>query len=128
MNPLALLAALRARAAGGGAPPGMVAPPGPPPQPQQLGRPQQLGPPPSEVLGGGPASGGSDPRQLIQQMVGLGTQAMQAIKDPIERAGMAKIVAQLHDFAAQEQKDRDAAMGAGPAAKVIRRQTGTPGV
>lgn len=65
-----------------------------------------------------------NPAPLISRMIQLGVQATQSIKDPIERAAMAKIVAQLHQFEANEQKEHDAAMGAGPAVKLVRRVQG----
>lgn len=61
---------------------------------------------------------------LINRMIDLGTQAAQQEKDPIERAEIAKIVATLHGFSAREQKQRDSAMGAGPAVQLLRRQQG----
>lgn len=68
------------------------------------------------------ADGTQGVTQLISRMIDLGTQAVQAEKDPVEREGLAKIVTLLHGFAAREQKQRDSAMGAGPAVQLLRRQ------
>jgi hypothetical protein len=56
----------------------------------------------------------SQAAQLIQKAIGIE-------RDPVERAGLAKLYAGLHQFAATEQKQKDAAMGAGPAVQMIRR-------
>lgn len=109
MNPLALLAALRAHAAGAGGPPG---PGGPPPG--GLAGPLGGGPPP------GPPQGG-DFSQIVKQMIQLGVQAQQAAPDAVDASGMAQIVAKLHQFAASEQQDQDAAMGNSPAIRSMRR-------
>ena len=68
------------------------------------------------------ADGTTGVTELINRMIDLGMQAAQKEKDPIERSELAKIVATLHGFAAREQKQRDSAMGAGPAVQLLRRQ------
>ena len=104
MNPLMLLQALRAHAAGAGAPgqpqPGLGG--GAPPQPQ-------------------PGQGGGNFTAIVAQMIDLGTQAMRSAPDPVDAEGMAKIVATLHSFEAAAAKDRDAAMGVSPAIRAMRR-------
>lgn len=69
-------------------------------------------------------SGPDKASDIVSQMIDLGQRAVAAEKDPVEREGLAKIVALLHGFAAREQKQRDAAMGAGPAVQMLRRQQG----
>ena len=58
---------------------------------------------------------------LVDRAAQLIQQAISQEKDPVERSGLAKIYALLHQFAATEQKQKDAAMGAGPAVQVLRR-------
>jgi|SRR5579884_3167902 len=72
----------------------------------------------------GPQASGAQPNvsALIGHMIDLGTQAMTAERDPLEKEALSKIIALLHGFAAREQKQRDAAMGAGPAIQLLRRQ------
>lgn len=115
MNPLDLLAALRAHAAGGGAPgPGGPGPLGP-------GAPgAPIGP------GAGPEgppqpAGGGDFSSIVKRMIALGVQAQQAAPDAVDASGMAKIVATLHQFEASAQQDKDAAMGVSPAIRSMRR-------
>ena len=79
--------------------------------------------------GGGPApdsqdSGPDNASALVNQASQILQRALAAEKDPVEREGLAKIVALLHGFAAREQKQRDAAMGAGPAVQMLRRSQG----
>lgn len=83
--------------------------------------PQQQAPPPAP---GAEDDGTQGVKPLIARMIQLGTQAAQLERDPIERAALAKIVATLHDFEAREQKQRDSAMGAGPAVQLLRRTQG----
>ena len=113
-NPIAALIA-RAQAAhaalsGGapGAPAGMQAP----------------GAPAGMQAPGGLGGGGQGPDNaagLVNKAAQLIQQAIGVERDPVERAGLAKIQALLHGFAATEQKQKDAAMGAGPAIQMIRR-------
>lgn len=94
-NPIAALLAARA---GGGAPQ--------PPQAPQV------------------PQGGGNPSDLINQAADLLQRALGAEKDPVEREGISKIITLLHGFSAREQKQKDAAMGAGPAVQMLRRQQG----
>lgn len=96
-NPIAALLAAR----GGGAP----------------GAPQNA----PGAQGGG---GQDDAQQLVDQATQLIARAINVERDPVERAGLAKVLAQLHQFAATAQKQTDAAMGAGPAIQVLRRSQG----
>lgn len=74
---------------------------------------------------GAQSGGGSDDAQgLVSQAAQLITRAVSVEKDPIERAGLAKVLGLLHQFAATAQKQQDAAMGAGPAVQLLRRQQG----
>lgn len=107
MNPLALLAAIRAHAAGGAGAPGPGAP----------------GPIPAPGPQGPQGGGGGNFTQLVQQMIDLGVQALRAAPDAVDAQGMSKILSSLHTFAAQEQQDKDAAMGVSPAVRAVRRQT-----
>lgn len=109
MNPLALLAALRAHAAGAPSAGGPVGGPSAGPGP--------FGPGASAPQGGGNFS------QLVKQMISLGVQAQQAAPDAVDASGMAKIVATLHQFEASAQQDNDAAMGVSPAVRAMRRNT-----
>lgn len=123
VNPQLLLAALRAHLAGGGAPGG---PPGAPPDagpPPGLGG-GLAGPGPSPGPGGG---SGGDFESIVQRMIALGRQAEQAAPDAVDASGMAKVVAQLHQFAASAQQDRDQAMGTSPAVRSMRRSTAAAG-
>jgi hypothetical protein len=97
-NPIAAILAARA---GGGAPGGPQGAPG--------------------VQGGG---GQDDAQGLVDQAAQLINRAVQVEKDPVERAGLSKVLALLHNFAATAQKQQDAAMGAGPAVQLLRRQQG----
>ena len=106
MNPLMLLQALRAHAAGGAGAPA----PGP-----------QAGPT------AGPQGGGGNFTQLVQQMIDLGVQALRSAPDAVDAQGMSKILASLHTFAAQEQQDKDAAMGVSPAVRAVRRANAPQG-
>lgn len=120
MNPLALLAALRAHAAAGG--PGSDSGSGPPPPGLGGllgGAPGVAGPPP----GTAPPSNGGDFPSIVQKMIQLGVQAQQAAPDAVDASGMAKIVATLHQFAASAQQDKDQAMGVSPAIRAMRRNS-----
>lgn len=97
MNPLAALLAAHAQSQG--------APAGP------------TGPIPTDGDDAAPNELVSRASQLLSKAIGLE-------KDPVEREALSKIVALLHGFAAREQKQRDAAMGAGPAVQLLRRQQG----
>lgn len=70
-----------------------------------------------------PAQGGN-PSELINQASELLQRALASEKDPVEKEGISKIIALLHGFSAREQKQRDAAMGAGPAVQMLRRSQG----
>lgn len=94
-NPIAAILG----AAGGGAPGGPQGAPG--------------------VQGGG---GPDDAQGLVDQAAQLISKAVNVEKDPVEREGLTKILALLHGFAANAQKQQDAAMGAGPAVQLLRRQ------
>jgi hypothetical protein len=59
---------------------------------------------------------------LVNQASQILQRALAVENDPVEKEGIAKIVALLHGFSAREQKQRDAAMGAGPAVQMLRRQ------
>jgi len=110
LNPQMLLQAIRAHLGGGAPAPGAPAPDG--------GLP--VGPPMAQ---NSPPSGGSGGNfsQLVQQMIDIGVQAMKSAPDAVDASGMAKIVSSLHQFQAQVQQDNDAAMGAGPAVRAMRR-------
>lgn len=69
-------------------------------------------------------SGPDNAADLVNQASQILQRALAVEKDPVEKEGIAKIVALLHGFAAREQKQRDAAMGAGPAVQMLRRSQG----
>lgn len=93
--------------------------------------------PPTISLGGGPGpdsappvpsaggGGGSEdkPLALIRQMISLGKQYIDVEPDPEDKATMGKLIATLLAYEAKDQKENDAAMGAGPAVKALRRNT-----
>jgi hypothetical protein len=83
------------------------------------------------LLGGGPAEEElpvdeapeeEDPVSILQQMIELAMRYQEVEEDPEDRATMAKLLATLRQYEANEQKERDQALGAGPAVKFMRRQ------
>lgn len=90
---------------GGMPPPGMAM--GPPP----MGPEMEEGPP-------------QDTASFIQDLIEHARQYDEIERDPQDLAVMAKIIAQLRQLLAAQQKEADAAMGVGPAAKFLRRNGG----
>lgn len=84
-------------------------------------------------LGGPPApsdtpdaTGPDDPdagsvTSLLKRAMTLVQQAGQLEKDDVDAAQITKIAADIHKAIANEQATKDAAMGAGPATKMIRK-------
>lgn len=105
--PPALLAILAAHQQAAGGAPGAPQP-GPSPQPQ--GQPQP--------------EASDDERQpiaILKQMIDLGNQFVQVEPDAADKATMAKLLATLHQYLAKEQSDAEAALGGGPATRLLRR-------
>lgn len=106
--PPALLAILAAHQQAAGGAPGTPPQPGPAPQPQ--GQPQP--------------EASDDERQpiaILKQMIDLGNQFVQVEPDAADKATMAKLLATLHQYLAKEQSDAEAALGGGPATRLLRR-------
>lgn len=59
--------------------------------------------------------------QIIQQMINLGMKYQQIQPDAEHKATMAKVLMTLHQYMASEQKDAEAALGGGPATRLLRR-------
>lgn len=91
---------------GGGAPSGGPGGPSLPP-----------GGPPSGPPGGGPGGGAA----ILRQVLELLQQYMKVERDDEDLAVGAKLIAQAQGLLAQQQKERDAVMGGGPGAKMLRR-------
>ena len=94
------------QAGGGGMPPGM--------DPGMMGPPQ-----------GGPPVGPEAPPDtstFLAELIDHARQYDEIERDPQDLAVMAKVIAQLRQLMAAQQKEADAAMGVGPAAKFLRRQ------
>lgn len=95
----------------------------------------QGGPP--DPFGGSLAGGGSDPLAglggqpggnpedqpiaLLQQMIDLAKQYMDAEPDQQDVATMAKVLSTLQGYLAKDQADRDAALGNGSIARLMRK-------
>lgn len=91
----------------GGMPPGLEDP--------------MMGPP----QGGPPVGGGApDTATFIEELIAHARQYDEIERDPQDLAVMAKVIAQLRQLLAAQQKEADTAMGVGPAAKFLRRQQG----
>lgn len=71
-----------------------------------------------------PGGGPDRASDLVTQASQILQRALVVENDPVEKEAISKIVALLHGFAAREQKQRDAAMGAGPAVQMLRRSQG----
>lgn len=72
------------------------------------------------------SQGGSDdsergPIEILKQMIQLGNQFIQEEPDAADKATMAKLLATLHQYLAQEQKDAEDALGGGAATRLLRR-------
>ena len=95
------IASLLAHMAGGGGPPGM-----------------QAGPPPQE----GPEQAGGEDQvpDLLKQALDLIHKAFAIETEPIDKQALAKILADIQTLFAQEQKEKDQAMG-GSGMRLLRR-------
>lgn len=100
---LAVLAAHQQAASGGGAR-GTPGPPQPQAQPQD-----------------DPSDAERQPIAILKQMIDLGNQFVQIEPDAADKATMAKLLATLHQYLAKEQSDAEAALGGGPATRLLRR-------
>ena len=78
---------------------------------------------------GAPPAGASSPEspevarqelQILQQMIQLGNQYIAVQPDAAHKATMAKVLVTLHQYMAQEQSDAEAALGGGPATRLLR--------
>lgn len=61
------------------------------------------------------------PIEILKQMIQLGNQFIQEEPDAADKATMAKLLATLHQYLAQEQKDAESALGGGSATRLLRR-------
>jgi|SRR5215831_6150799 len=94
------------------------------------------GPPPGPGPGGPPGPGddtgpGGDADQsqvvkLLRSALTNITAAAHLEADDVEAAQLSDIAARLHKVISMEQSTRDAAMGAGPAAKMVRKASNPP--
>lgn len=114
--------------AGEGPPPGLGGGPGGP-----------GGPPPglAEALaglgGGGPPQAPdeappdeqapTDTVEILKQMIDLAMQYQDVEDDDVDKANVAKILAQLQGMLATEQKEKESALGVSPAVKYLSKAT-----
>src|SRR5687768_14825581 len=78
---------------------------------------------PGEDDGGlGPPDPGATTSALLAIMVDAGEAYLKAERDAQDRAKMAGVVKELHQFAAREEKQRDALLGSSPAMKYLGRR------
>lgn len=97
----ALLASLGGGGGPGGPPPGMG------------------GPPPPDPGGGG--SPEDKPVDILKQMIELAQNYMQAEPDEEDKATMAKVLANLQQYLAKDQQERDQAMAGQMNPRVLRK-------
>lgn len=93
----------------------------------------QGGPPPqlAALLGGAGAGQAQDagesasserePIAILKQMIELGNRYISVEPDAADKATMAKLLATLHQYLGQDQKDAEAALGGGSATRVLRK-------
>lgn len=89
----------------------------------------QAGPPPgllAMLQGGGtpqdaPASDEREPIAILKQMIELAQRYMQVEPDAEDKATMAKLHATLQQYMAKDQADAEAALGGGPATRLMRK-------
>lgn len=80
------------------------------------------GPPPSSPEPTpDPGENEREPIQILQQMIQLGSRYIQVEPDAEDKATMAKLLATLHQYLAQEQKDAEGALGGGAPTRLLRR-------
>ncbi len=96
---------------GGGMPPGLAALAG-------------GAPPPSIQLPSGGNDEGRSPEEILRDMIADAHAYIKAEKDPEDRATMSKVLQTLLQYQADEQKQRDAALGTSPAVKHLRSVSG----
>lgn len=70
-----------------------------------------------------PEQGSSErePIALLKQMIELGNRYISVEPDAADKATMAKLLATLHQYLGQDQKDAEAALGGGSATRVLRK-------
>lgn len=76
--------------------------------PRPPGPPQATGPP-------------GDTIEILRRMIDLAKQYIEVEQDPEDKHTMAKVLQTLLQYQADEQKERDTAVGASPAVKYLRR-------
>lgn len=62
-----------------------------------------------------------EPIAILKQMIQLGTQYIAVEPDAEDKATMAKLLATLHQYLSKEQSDAEAALGGGPATRLMRK-------
>lgn len=93
---------------------------------------QQAGPPPGllAMLQSGQPPDQQQPEQgederepiaILKQMIQLAARYIQVEPDAEDKATMAKLQATLHQYLAKEQSDAEAALGGGPATRLMRK-------
>lgn len=85
------------------------------------------------MMGGGEAppeappeesAGSEDTLTILQRMIEDAQAYIDAEKDPEDRATMSKVLQTLLQYQADEQKEKDSALGTSPAMKHMRRNSG----
>jgi ABC-type uncharacterized transport system YnjBCD substrate-binding protein len=79
------------------------------------------------AMGGGPppgGGGGGSPADFLRDLIEHARAYQDVEQDPEDLAVVAKCIAALQQLMAKNQKEADAAVGAGPAAKYLRKQQG----
>lgn len=80
------------------------------------------GGPPPQAQPETPESGGErQPIAILKQMISLGNQYITVEPDAEDKATMSKLLMTLHQYLAKEQSDAEAALGGGPATRVMRK-------
>jgi len=110
----------------GGAPPDLGgAPPedgGLPPELMALlggGAGAPAAPSPAEPTAGGPED---EPIDILKQMIELANRYISVERDAEDQATMSKLLATLHQYLAKDQQDAEAALGGGPATRLMRKR------
>ena len=83
------------------------------------------GAPPAASPGGGDSESPADQDALAHVKAALRELDQAASKEPdaVERASLAKVIATLHQWLANDQQSAEAALGGGPATRALRKMS-----